>query len=718
MSTSPSTIYFGNVAECTALIDSEPGVAVIDFETPVTSLPPSVKRIYFILSALSDEQLQRRSVVCAALKRHLPGAQLESRTAAQLRAARATVAYNTTHDMSSFSGIHLPLDEQILPCATWAGDLNGKSTREWYHNLLNFALRKEVVSRLICVLHGPSGTGKTLAVSRIEAILQRDARPERLLSISAALVAPSNADKLMLDMIAHARVVSNILVLDDFDAGVPERMLRLFETLACRRIVICNDPFTKSNLTLRRKTHYYLEKVNRVHTLSLLAYLRRHFLQPLANDVRKERQLAEIAETAHGDMRVALTNARWSALGACLPPPPPPPPPPSAATAVPNKDFCRIGEIPCDAIVRCSRAANVGEACERAFGEGDVYTPAELLFENHTHYNPNDLETAAALVELASFGDTYDCAQQASLREGSDANITDKRLHFELSFALPCQLLSRVTKRPWHRPEKSEMRFRARTAAVRAKENGSALRNVALRRHLIENELPLAMRLWQLTNCQLPRELLGLTTSGENLDGAHAYPTMTFGELRGKQLIAALGAVRATRAGQSQEEKAAAHAMRASMLEFASGGKLAEDFLYYCQRHLALFVPGEHTQRSELQLPPVRQIEESFERVTGKTANRLGDTDDVDENADAADAADEAKKEEDEQNETHPPTTVSAGTKSKKRRAGSRRAPEDAKKPKRAPVEKTAATTTKKRQHSTGLLDVLFLKQHVGGGKD
>ena len=723
--TSPSTIYFGNVVECTTLIgggggDDASNAVVFDFETPIEALPRVAKCVYVILSALSDEQLLRRPAVCAALKRHLPGVPLECRTAAQLRATRAVATYNATHDTTSFIGVQLPLDEPVLPCATWASDLSGKSTREWYHNVLNFALRKECVSRLICVLHGPSGVGKTLTISRIEAILRRDARPERLLSISAASVSPGNCERLMLDMIAHARAVNNILVLDDFDAGVPERMQRLLETLACRRIVICNDPFAKANLTLRRKTHYYLEKVNRVHTPSLLAYLKRHFLPTPGggseDNERKAAQLAQIAEAAQGDMRVALTNARWAALGACLPA--------SVEAAAVEKDYCRVGEMPCDAVLRCSRAANVGAACERAFGDADVYTPAELLFENHTHYNPHDLETAAALVEMASFGDTYDRAQQDSLREGSDANCTDKRLHFELSFALPCQLLADVTKRKWHQSGKPEMRFRARALAESVRENGSALRNIAMRRHLLEHELPLAMRVQQLAN-QVPRELLCLTPSGENLDGAHAYAAMTFGDVRGKQLTPALGVLRGQRrcatgadAGQS-EERAAAAALRVSMRAFARTGKLAEDFLYHCQRHVALFVLGQHTQRSELQLPPTRQIEETFEHVTGKKTttttaeNLLGDTDEVDENDDndAADVAEEEKKKEDDDDEEHHQSLAAGSKRSKKRHASTSRAPEKAtKKPKRAPAaEKTTATTKKK--HSIGLLDVAFKKQ-------
>lgn len=588
------TVYIGNVAECTRLIDTHNASTslVREMSADLGTLPATARSIYIILNALTDAERASLPSLCKAIKTHLPAATVKMHTVEQLKQTAERLVWERRESAHEYR-----FEDDILPCSKSMDAPSGASTREWYTKLLHHAMGKTGVSKLICVLHGASGVGKSLAISRIATQLERDAaskgRRDVLLALSAAQMQPDTTQNTLVTMRTIGRRADNVVVIDDFDAGVPNEILEAFAQLKCRRIVVCNDLYAKECRVLRNPARYFALEVKRVHPPSLLAHLRKRF--PTLDcklDGDAQTLLEQIVQKSRGDVRAALTAARWCALDVEKG---------GGAPARPaDTERSRVGEMPNLGVLRCSQAPLVADECARTFGEGDVDFPAEVLYGNHLLYNPHELDVAAAIAELQSFGDTYNRAQEDSLREGSDAYITDKRLHFELAFAQPCVLLSRVTKAPKYRGAASELRMRLAALDRECRKNATTARRIEMRRRIGADasvwEPSPAIEAMQYDK-RLASELVCFGTDARCMDTPTNYAALTFGAaLAGGTLLRTLTALvnrrRGGGAARSETLDAAGEAnvvsLEAAIKQFAANGLAAEDFVYACERHLTL----------------------------------------------------------------------------------------------------------------------------------
>ena len=602
-----TTIYIGNSGAVSAA-----------FETPLQSnncyplsvnpaTLPYAKEYIILIDTLCGDELDRVPQFAAALRLARPESEVRNSTIANLRAERAVEEWHVKNG-DTFTNIQVPLTRQLLPCIKFGSDVkSGDASCEWYHRLLNFALNKTSIEQRCCVVHGPSGVGKTLAIERIDAILTKErsevaagirsdiVTPE-MLTISAALIDPENSERILIEMSGHAsKSRHNILVIDDFDAGAPKQIIERLEKLQCRRIIICNNFY--EHRVLRNQRLYFDIAVNKISFPKLVAYLGECF--PRVSPIRR----AELAESANGDVRSALIHAKWESMLADQKSSGVPmvrrPEKKLVATAkkgklkfhwkelndadnddddTARKDSSLVGEMPTYAILRCLRAkrGSVLEKCDSVFGEGDIDTPAQLLFENHCRYNAKeDLDAAALSLELQSCGDVYEQFQWRNQFDGSDASLTDKQISFALQFSGPCLALAKSAAAS-EGAVYPKMQFPFSAERRRHHESALAIRRMESNRQSVQY---LADR-EAIKAASLSATAITETTL--------EWSRMLFNRIVGPTLKKAIGIAlmpKKDRPANSEIYEALGDVVQ----QFARLGMDAADFAYACRRHAALY---------------------------------------------------------------------------------------------------------------------------------
>lgn len=420
-----------------------------------------------VCDSLTQEELKALVAHMQAL-----GATVQLTRVNKLTAAPAAPAYDLPRPA---------FEEQVV--STF--DRKGDPTTAWYTTLLHHALHTDRPQRC-CVLWGPPGVGKTLAMERLQEMLrrQRAARTKerrvgvRLLGSERRLGVPEmryfsccdieNADDVAPFLKSVAEFVStappdSIVVVDDVDAiaGEKSSLTRLFEIMAegvpkkgvtlpkarCRRIMIVNDLYAKPYFSLRKKPledRFFDLRVDYAHLASLALFLRAKVpairdrerlavaeaLRTGADvDVARDSVSLGVAHRSGGDVRAALISAIYM---------------PSSCDTLVRNEGLHVTILHC---VRAERPVKEAHLLLEA-EEGDDVN--ECMFANYPRYlsacddQVRVLQAAADVSEQLSDAHTYDWANRNSGFEGGDGEDMDKQMLFSLSTALPVGRLARA----------------------------------------------------------------------------------------------------------------------------------------------------------------------------------------------------------------------------------------------------------------------------------
>lgn len=307
------------------------------------------------------------------------------------------------------------------------------------------------------VVWGGSGVGKTMCLSQLG--VEYPHFSSHYLSFAECDWDGDEFERAVakITLLARCAPVNKVLLcLDDFDVLTRDqkhKVVELLQGIECRRILIINDLFDKTNIELRypprpkkvmpNDTVYFSHtRAHGVHHASLASYIGETY--PHAFGQNKQRAL-ELVQMADGDARAALLNAHLEQLEVdddCK----------QQLDANARREY-RQSAAPHYALL----AAAEHDDLEQRFVDLDFeeiealsdlcYGNSVRAFPRRDEYDEPDLLEMAALAEVHSFANTYMQACRNELFEGDDAHNTDKHIAFNVGVALPCNTVGRVAPR-------------------------------------------------------------------------------------------------------------------------------------------------------------------------------------------------------------------------------------------------------------------------------
>lgn len=412
---------------------------------------PSVVRL--VCDAMTQEHLDR---VFAHVRRHSPATEISFTDLAQLKAPPSTIA-------AAPYLVRPTADENLVRGNAW----DNKPSLEWYTKLLYYALNQSRSNRC-CVLWGPPGAGKTLAIERIGEILKlrhakRGIAEVHMLGAGrreivelgyfscASTESADDIARFVCEVEAFGTTANrdSILVVDDIEVFAELPRVRdsltdiLVNSARCRRILIVNDFYSDAiGYSLRQRSlseKLFLVRVPVANFMSLVEYLTKKFPR-----LATEQRMAErIADRARGDVRAAIiaaTMAMATGIGSS-----------AEAVGLTHDAKHRQSEKLDDSLARCIRSTQPEKQCRAAHFEHDIDVAAQMIYANTPRWvtagkNEIDeleqLSCAADVLDWLSLYDVYGEHQRDSFYSGGDAEDIDKELSFEFGLVAPVQRLA------------------------------------------------------------------------------------------------------------------------------------------------------------------------------------------------------------------------------------------------------------------------------------